>query len=215
MSDFQNDTYAADADAHEAEALQYSPEDMLDCLDEESTDGLTLQSLLTKGLYVVKIGRVVPEQAPGQRAVKGFKVLDTSIVYDITNGKHMNRPIMAYEWLIGKNGNVNPEADKTKGAIYSSLAVAFPYADEGWAGSKKELNALKAEALSNIRNKVEGYTPGAILRNAQDFYAIGWIKLEEASGDYDASNKLNLQSLEPITPTLLGIIMRHAQGADA
>ena len=214
MTDYQNDTYAADADAHEAESMLYSADDLLDSLDEESTDGLTLQSLLAKGLYVVKIGRVVPDQVAGQRIVKGFRAVDTTVVYDISNGKHMNRPIMAYEWLIDKKGNVNPNIEKVKGAVYSSLSVAFPYADEGWAGTKKELQALKSEALANIRRKAEGYTAGAILRNAQDFYAIGWVKLEEANGDFDASNKLNLQSLEPITPTLLGIIMRHAQGAD-
>lgn len=206
---YNHDEVYDETSAANVEPAVYSEDDLLDSLDEEDTSGLVLQTLLPKGLYVIKIGRIAVDQMPGEKRVKGFKVVETTAVYDISNGKHMNRMINAYEWLIGKNGKENPDAEKVKGNIYTSIATTFPYAEEGFTGNKRDRTANRADALRLIRDKAEGYKPADLLRAGRDYLCIGYIKVEEANGDFDASNKLNIQTLEPITPTLLEIIRRH------
>ena len=214
MTDTYTDATAnADAayDDTATEATIFTEDDLLNSMDEDDTSELALSTLLPKGEYVIHFGNVVPVQVEGERKVRGFKAQNCNIVYDIDGGKHMNRPVFGAEWILKKDGSDNNGAE-TRGRMLSGMYVAAAFAEEGWTGERKDLRAMHSEAIKAMREKQEGFLPSDILRNARDFYCIGYVKLEEANGEYDASNKLSLVSLKPITPTLLQIIMRYNQG---
>ena len=199
-------------DQANVDATVFSDEDLMAAMDEEDTSGLSLQTLISKGEYVVWVGRVKPKNMEGTTLVKAMEALDCRVVYNIAEGKHMGMPIRGRETFIMNNGEPMDKVGETKAKLFSGLYVAAAYAEEGWQGERRDLSAMLKEATDNMKQKVDGFKYSDIMRNAQDFYCIGYVKLKEAKGGYDAANELSLTSLKPITPTLLQIMQRRNQG---
>ena len=207
----QQSAYETDAQPNTPEdaAPEFAEDDLLDALDEDSSE-LKLKTLYPKGEYVVKFGRAKPVAVQGadRPLILGYDIIETAILYDIAGGKHMNVPIRGYVRERDKEtGEMRDNGIEQRTKLMSAIYVAAAYGETGWQGERKELYAMHAEIVTKMNAKEPGYSMRDILNNARDFYAICPVSLSEAKGQFDASNMLEVTRIRPISPTLLRIMM--------